>query len=85
MFADKFYLEAVEISCASVEASLFKKPAYINERKFFISIEPDTRSIPEPRALLQYSLYLVNLLGIAVRCPLAHLLVVEKVTCDVEI
>ena len=63
----------------------FKKPTNLNVTKFVISIEPDTKSISRPRALLHYTFYLVNVQGIVVWCPRVHLLVVEKVTYDVEI
>ena len=69
----------------SLKFHFFKKATNLNERKFVISIEPDTRSISGLGALLRYSLYLVNLLGIVVRCPRVHLPVVEKVVCDIEI
>ena len=42
-------------------------------------------SITGPRALLQYALFLENILATAARCPRFQLLVVYKVTCDVEI
>ena len=49
-----------------------------------LSIEPGNRSISGARALHRYTLYMVYLLGIVVQCPRVHLLVVEKVACDVE-
>ena len=60
---------------------LFYTKTNPNNRKFFIAILSDVRSITE-RALLQLALYLVNLQGIVAPYPQAHLLIVEIVKCD---
>ena len=59
---------------------------------FVISFAPDTRSttgreltlIKILLSIFTWHCYLVNLLGIAFWNPRVHLLVVENVTCDVE-
>ena len=86
MFVNKVHPEAVEIFlCIHMSFTFKKKQTNLNERKFVISIQPGIRSTPGPKALLSYALYVVNLLGIAARYLRVHLLVVEKVTSDVEI
>ena len=55
------------------------------ERKLVISVLLGTRLSTGPRALCQYAFESENLLGIAARCPRVHLVLVEKITCDVRI
>ena len=84
MLVNEFLFQKLEtFAWEFIEISLFYTTTNRNERKFVIAILPDTRSIPEPRALLQLVFYLVNLQGIVAPYPRAHLLIVEIVTCDV--
>ena len=71
--------------CAFIEISLFYTRVHRDERKFVASILPYTRFSTGPRTLLRHAFNLVNLLGIAARCPSVHLLVVGKIKYDVEI
>ena len=57
--------------------SLFYITTNRKKIKFVIAALPDTRSIREPRALLQIAFYLVNLQDIVGPYPRAHLLIVE--------
>ena len=63
--------------------SLFNTTTKQNERKLVVANLPVTRSIMEPRAVLQLVFYLVNLKGIVALYPWVHLVTVEIVTCDV--
>ena len=57
------------MACAFIEISMFHAIMERDERKFFISILPDTKLSTGQRALLQYAFDLVNLQGFAARCP----------------
>ena len=56
-------------ACAFIEISLFYVIMDRDERKFVMSILPDTEMSTGPRALLQYAFELVNFLCIAAQCP----------------
>ena len=82
MHGNEYLIQKVKrIACAFIAISLFYTIIDSDER-FVMSSLPDTRLSTGPRALLQQDL--VNLLGIAARCPYVYLLVVEKITCAVE-
>ena len=64
MFVNEFLVQKLErFAWEFLEISPFYTTTNRNERKFVIAILPDTRSISEPRALLQSVFHLVKLQG----------------------
>ena len=69
---------------ASIEISLFLTVMGRDKRKFVMFILSNPKLNAGPGALLQDAFDILNLPGIAAQCPGVNLLVVEKITCDIE-